>query len=452
MFPLLTSSESYEMDKSLISSCGLSERFLVTNAASGAFELYKSLFVDRDVLFVVGKGNNGSDALALALLCLPVSRSVSVYMHYEKGNEENGYRRSLLPSSVFVDKITPADTIVDGLFGVRYRLPADERTEKVINSINSSASIVLSLDCPSLYMVEADYTIAFMSYKREMFLPSLRAKCGRITLFNPGFPQDRIVAGASSFLLFEDDYRPPVIKMDGYKNTRGHVCVAGGSRKYPGAPILSSLAAFSAGAGKVTLYTLPLLTKEICVTYPYLMVTPSSSPLPSVHSYVIGPGWDRGSRRTLERIIGTGKPFLVDADAIKLLGGLKLGGRGVITPHIGEFNNLLDILSIEKGDIIENAREAALMLECVVVVKGVTVIITDGEKVYIKDGAEPGLGVAGSGDVLAGITGAFLSRGQSPLLSAVNAVILHQKCGRILGEKYGFYSAGRLIEEVGRER
>ena len=449
MFPLLSSIESSIKDKTLIEKYDLSERSLVTNAATGAFALYKSLYINKDILFVCGKGNNGSDALALAYLCLPVAKSVKVYMHFEKGNEENEYRRNLLDPSIFVNSIIDADTIVDGLFGVKYRFPADERTMKVIEEINASKATVISLDCPSLYLVEADYTVSFMSYKREMFLPGNRARCGEITLFNPGFPEEEIGKDIKAFLLEESDYNLPKIRKDGYKNTRGHVCVVGGCTRYPGAPILSCLSAFHASAGKVSVVSNGKVKEEIIKSYPSIMVSDS---LPDTQSYIVGPGWGRGSRKKLEKVIATGKPIVVDADGIKHLKNLSLNHNGVITPHLGEFRNLLNLLAIKSDDTIEEVKEVALRLECIVVLKGSTVLITDGETIYIKDGANPSLGVAGSGDVLSGIIGAFLAQGNTPLLSAINGVILHQKCGRILSEKYGFYNAEKIIEEIGRVR
>ncbi len=79
-------------------------------------------------------------------------------------------------------------------------------------------------------------------------------------------------------------------------------------------------------------------------------------------------------------------------------------------------------------------------------------MITDGTLLYVVDGANPSLGVAGAGDVLSGIIGAFLAFGMDTLSSALNGVILHQKCGRILKNRLGFYSAEDLIQEIGRER
>lgn len=451
MFPLLSSHSASLLDKSLIVKYGLDESELVSNAAKGAFEEYRSHFEKKSVLFIVGKGNNGSDALALASLVLPVADKVYIYNHFEKGNEENERRKSLLDSSLFVDGVVESDVIVDGLFGVNYRLPLDERTENLINAISSSKAEVIALDCPSAYMVDADYTITFMCYKKEMYLPQNRAHCGVITLFNPGFPQTEIKSD-DSFLISNDDYNPRRFKGDDYKNSRGHVCVIGSSERYPGAAILSSLASFHAGAGKVSLITDTTTRNAVLSSYPSIMTAVEETPLIKADSYVVGPGWDKGKKDLLSSVVESGKNYVVDADAIKLLGGFKLKHRGVITPHIGEFRNLLSILSLEERDIEKSMKMVAVALECVVVLKGATVLISDGEQLFVHDGANPSLGVAGSGDVLSGIIGAFLAGGEDPLKSAVNGVILHQKCGRILSKEKGFYSAEDIIDEVGRNR
>ena len=449
MLPLLSLSEASALDKALIEKCGLDESSLVSAAALGAYETYKDIFRGRSILFVVGKGNNGSDALALAELVIGDASKVSVYNHFDKGNEENERRKSLLPPSVLVDAPVPSDVIVDGLFGVKCRLPLDERTQELVDWINSSHSCVISLDCPSGMLVKADYTITFMCQKREMYYPRLRGNAGRITLFNPGFPPNEIKGDGKVFLLEDSDYSVPSFGIADYKNTRGHVTVVGGSEKYPGAAILSSLAAFHAGAGKVSVLSSPSVRNAVLSSYPSIMVTDSLS---SCDSFVVGPGWGDGDRKLLEGVLETGRPFVVDADGIKHLGGLKLSHRAVITPHLGEFTRLCAILGIEDSDIEESIRKAARTLECIVVLKSSTVLITDGDVLYVYDGANPSLGVAGSGDVLAGITGAILACGMNPLLSAVNAVILHQRSGREAERMYGFYSAENLVDTIGRLR
>lgn len=448
MYPLLSSIEASILDKSLIEKYSLSERALVSNAALGAFENYKFLFVGKRVLFVVGKGNNGSDALALASLVLPCAESVKIYCHFDKGNDENEYRKSLLPDELFVDGIVDADTIVDGLFGVKYRLNIDERTKEVIEKINNSSSFVLSLDCPSCYLVKADYTITYMCYKKEMFDFDKRSYCGSVKLFNPGFPPQSL-SSDKTFLLEESDYRVKSFSLSDYKNTRGHVIVVGGSPKYPGAPILSARSAFHSGVGKVSVVSSPVVRMTILSSYPSIM---TSNMLIEGDAYVVGPGWNKGSRKLLMEVIEKKKPIVVDADAIKHLGGLSLSNMGVITPHIGEFKRLIKAIGIEKDNIEERIKAVALALSAVVVLKGPTVMISDGDKLYVVDGANPSLGVAGSGDVLSGIIGAFLASGMKTLESAINGTLLHQKSGRILSERLGYYSAEDLIEEVGRNR
>lgn len=451
MLPLFSSHKASLLDKSLIEEYSLDESSLVTNAALGAFVTYKRIFENKRVLFLVGKGNNGSDALALASFVIPVAESVFIYNHFEKGNEENERRKREIDNKYFVSSPVDADVIVDGLFGVNYRLPLDERTRKVIDEVNGSSAIVIALDVPSAYEIRADYTITFMCQKKEMYLPQSRGKCGEITLFNPGFPKGAI-KGGREFLLDDGDYNPKRFNLDDYKNTRGHVCVIGSSERYPGAAILTSLSSFHAGAGKVSLMSGTTTRNAVLSSCPSIMTQSETSPPVKADSYVVGPGWDEGRRDLLISVIESGKPFVVDADAIKLLYDLKLYNRAVITPHIGEFKKLLSILSIEESDVVESIKSAAEKLECVVVLKGAAVLISDGESLFVYDGANPSLGVAGSGDVLSGIAGAFLASGESPMESAVNAVILHQKCGRTLSEKKGFYTAEDIINEVGRER
>ncbi len=448
MLPLLSLQEASSLDRTLIENYSLDESSLVTNAALGAYEECRHLFSGRSVLFVTGKGNNGSDALALAELVLGDASSVRIYCHYEDGNSENMKRRSALPSSLFVTSPVESDIIVDGLFGVNCRKITDERTLSLIKRINSSSSFVISLDVPSGFLVEADLTVTFMCHKREMYYPENRGKCGRITCFNPGFPASEICS-ENSWLLEDSDYIPLSLSPSDYKNTRGHVIVAAGSSRYPGAAILSSLAAFHAGSGKVSVISTPEVRSAVLSSWPSIMCT---GDIAGADSYVAGPGWDDGDRKLLERIMASGLNYVVDADAIKLLGNENLSSRAVVTPHIGEFRTLRRILMIEEDDVYEAVKEASLRLGGVIVLKGPSVLISDGTSLFVAAGGEPSLGVAGSGDVLSGITGALLAYGLSPLESAVQAVLLHQMSGREARASYGFYSAETLIEVMGRKR
>jgi NAD(P)H-hydrate repair Nnr-like enzyme with NAD(P)H-hydrate dehydratase domain len=64
------------------------------------------------------------------------------------------------------------------------------------------------------------------------------------------------------------------------------------------------------------------------------------------------------------------------------------------------------------------------------------VVANDG-RVWRFEGGAPGLGVSGSGDVLAGIAGGLLARGAEPLTALLWAVLLHGEAGEQLARKVG---------------
>ena len=102
--------------------------------------------------------------------------------------------------------------------------------------------------------------------------------------------------------------------------------------------------------------------------------------------------------------------------------------------------------------LLDALRALSRETETTVVLKSSVVWITSGDAVYIYDGANPSMGIAGSGDVLSGIIAALLAEGESPERAAIDGVILHQEAGRNAARRYGYYDAETLIEEVGRAR
>lgn len=453
MLPLLTCSQIRSLEKKLIEKYNLDESNLIDNVALFCYKEIEKNIIDKDVLFVCGKGNNASDALSLALLSLEKAKSVSVFLCFESGNGENIKRQKMLPPSVFITSITDKyDTIVDGIFGFGFRGEVSEEIRDTIDAINRSSATVISLDVPSAFLVKADYTYTFTSHKLELYNPTLRSRCGTIKLFNPGFREEEIIS-EDTFLLLDDDYSVPPFSLDAYKKTRGRVLVVGGSKKYRGAPLLSALAAFHTGSGMVTIYSKKEVIDSLLPIYPSILYREEDSKDSfDYDSIVVGPGWDEGRKDILYSLVEEKKKLVIDADAIKLIGKKKLEGRAIITPHIGEFNTLMKNLSLEKSSsIFSDVKNAAKKTESVIVLKASVVIISDGEKLFVYDGVNNSLGVAGSGDVLSGIIASFLAL-FSPLEAAINGTILHQRVGRKLKNELGYYTAEDIIKEIGRER
>lgn len=453
MLPLLSCSQIRVLEKKFIEKYKLDESNLIDNVASFCYREIEKEIEKKDVLFVCGKGNNASDALSLALLSLEKAKSVSVYLCFDSANEENIKRQKMLPSSVFVTSLSSHyDTIVDGIFGFGFRGEVSKEIRATIDLINKSGSTVISLDVPSAFLVKATYTYTFTSHKKELYNPLTRNCCGLIKLFNPGFKEDEIVA-EDSFLLLDDDYSVPPISLDGYKKTRGRVLVVGGSKKYRGAPLLSALSAFHTGSGMVTILSKKEVSDSLLPFYPSILYREEDDGENfDYDSILLGPGWNEGRKDILYSLIDENKKLVIDADAIKLIGKKKLNNRAIITPHIGEFNTLMKNLSLEKSSsIFDDVKKAAKETEGVIVLKSSVVIISDGERLFVYDGANNSLGVAGSGDVLSGIILSFLAL-SSPLEAAINGTILHQRVGRRLKEELGYYTAEDIIKEIGRER
>lgn len=457
MKPVYSLKSASSLDRSLISAYALSESSLIDGAANGAYRIIKKRVLNKKVLFVIGKGNNGSDGLELARILSKESNRISILYLSDDGNDENLKRRekvSFLPRAF---EVSGYDVIVDCIFGFGFKGELDGIYRDIINEINSSGSYIISLDVPSAGKIIANETVVFMANKVELLEPLSRVNSGILHLVNPGFPENELVSSNDNIYLLDDedlDIQP--FRLSDYKNTRGHIAVIGGSRKYPGAPVLSIQGAIKSGVGLATLISKKEVLSLVYSSYPSILLQEEDDiDFDKYSAIVVGPGWDSGSEPLLQRAIESQKPLVIDADGIKLLKDKHLGWNGVITPHLGEYRKLCEEFGIDTGfgdaeKLLASISYVARRLECIVVLKGSVLWISDGDKLFIYDGHNPSLGVAGSGDILSGIIGALLSSGETPLKGAVNGVILHQIAGRKAHEKYGYYMAEKLIEEIER--
>jgi NAD(P)H-hydrate repair Nnr-like enzyme with NAD(P)H-hydrate dehydratase domain len=75
--------------------------------------------------------------------------------------------------------------------------------------------------------------------------------------------------------------------------------------------------------------------------------------------------------------------------------------------------------------------------------------VTPEGQAWTYEGGSAGLGVSGSGDVLAGIVGGLLARGAEPLNALLWGVRLHGEAGARLAEKVG--PLGFLAREIAGE-
>jgi ADP-dependent NAD(P)H-hydrate dehydratase len=261
----------------------------------------------------------------------------------------------------------------------------------------------------------------------------------------------------------------------GDKNTRGSILVIGGSAETPGAVVLAAEAAMRAGAGKLQVATAESVAPVVAAALPEALVRalPETDGgairadavlavrelAAGAKAVLIGPGMvDKEQTQEfcadlLPRLVG---PVALDALALAavtaddaILHGME--GRAVLTPNPLE---LALTLHVDQEQVDEDPAGATVDLagrtRAVVGLGGVTswIAAPDG-RLWRDDSGAAGLGVSGSGDVRAGITGGLLARGAEPAQAAVWAAYLHGRSGERLSSSVG--RLGFLARELPAE-
>jgi NAD(P)H-hydrate epimerase len=249
---------------------------------------------------------------------------------------------------------------------------------------------------------------------------------------------------------------------DANKGTFGRALVVAGSRGMSGAAVLCGGAALRGGAGLVYLAVPEGLLPLVAPANPCYLTVPlpqdeagrlAAAAQPDLVDRVrastvavLGPGLGRSEGLTgllLAVLAETATPLVLDADALNGLAPHRdqlraHAGPLVLTPHPGEFARLLgcDIPTVQARRR-ELAAQFAAEHGVVVVLKGHGTVVTDGRRLYVNTTGNPGMATGGTGDVLAGLTGALLAQGLEPLAAAQLGVYLHGLAGDLARDELG---------------
>ena len=249
---------------------------------------------------------------------------------------------------------------------------------------------------------------------------------------------------------------------DTNKGDYGYVGIMGGSLEYSGAVKLANLSASAmrAGCGVVRVIVPEGIAKAVA---PYLLeqtIFPMNDnankmvfseeqineTLAKLKALAIGMGWGQSKEyeKILEYILGNYNiPVVIDADGLNTISKINMDilkstkCKVILTPHLKEFERLSKIKVEDiKKDEITIAKDFAKKYDVILLLKGPTTVVTDGEKVYLVKRGCPGMATAGSGDVLSGILVGLLGYNEPDILTVATGAYLNGIAGEIAQEKY----------------
>ncbi len=408
------------------------------------------------VTVLCGPGNNGGDGFVIARLLEAAGWPVRLALLGAVDGLPGDAADNAARWSGAIEPLTPAvldgaALVVDALFGAGLSRPLEGPALAVVERLGGAGGPPsVAVDMPSGVEGDSgailgaapycDLTVTFFRRKPGHLLLPGRLHCGAIEIADIGIPAAALADIAPRFAvnlppLWLGSMRWP--RLDDHKYRRGHAVVRGGA-EMTGAARLAARGAMRAGAGLVTVACPEAAFPIYAAALTGIMVRamPGRDDFAAliddrrVTAILAGPGngIDLATRADVGRALATGKPCVLDADALsvfedaprELFDGIR--GPVVLTPHDGEYARLFS----HRGDRLGRALAAAAESGAIVVLKGAdTVVAAPDGRAAIADNAPAALATAGAGDVLAGFIVGLLAQGMAPFAAASAAVWLH---------------------------
>ena len=427
-------------------------------AAKAASEVALKIVSNKDVLVLVGPGNNGGDARIVAELLKEAFFRVVV-----------ATRAAEIPEK-------PWGLVVDGLFGIGLTREVAGEHATLVDYVNRQRCPVLALDIPSgLHAdsgrvlgraVRATHTVTFIALKPGLVTLDGPDHCGEIHVADLGLPAQDLVTPSSwiaDVALFQSVLKPRPRNF--HKGMAGSLAVLGGAGGMTGAALLAGRAALKMGAGRVYV---GLLEESISIdplNLELMLRHPDDALGQDLDAIVVGPGIGQGERA--ETLVGAALasdlPCVVDADALNLIAEsadlrqacARRAADTLLTPHPAEAARLLAITTADvQTDRVKAARILAGNLNAHVVLKGAgSILVARDGHWFVNTSGNPGMASAGMGDVLAGILGSLLAQRYTGETALVLGTRLHGAAADELAKQaigpVGL-TAGELIDAARR--
>ncbi|RKD91259.1 NAD(P)H-hydrate dehydratase [Mangrovibacterium diazotrophicum] len=451
---------------------------------------------ERKLLFFVGPGNNGGDALAIARLMAEYDYSCSVFIldfgkplkgspevNEERLKEQGKVGVSYMQVESDFPEVESGALIIDGLFGSGLNRPLEGVAAELVAYLNHSSAEILAIDIPSGlfaednssnnldHVIRANFTLTFQFPKLSFFFPEHEAILGEWEVLPIGLHPEAISKFETPYGFASAGFVAGKLKSRArfsHKGTYGHALLIAGAYGKMGAAVLASKACLRSGTGLLTTHVPHSGAPILQTAVPEAMCSIDASDLmftefPKLEQFSavgIGPGIGTkpNSQRALRELL-LAKPgaLVIDADAINILAAHPewyelLPEHTVLTPHPKEFERLVGPFA-DSYTRLQLQREFSQKYKVVVALKGAftSVSFPDGNVCFNTTG-NPGMATAGSGDVLTGIVLGLLAQGYTAVEATLLAVWLHGLAGDLAAQSYGYESliAGDITENLGK--
>lgn len=443
---------------------------LMSRAGEAIYRLSAALAPHAQHVWIAcGSGNNGGDGLVAAMHWIRRLRSTGGCLTVTWLGQEHG----LPPDAAYAFHQAQAagvafsahppesfDLAIDAILGLglneSVRGPANDWIER----LQKADCPVLCVDLPSglhaddgRWLSPCDcqpstqrHTLQLLTLKPGTFTAMGRTASGHVWFDDLGTGAESSETRATAW-LYGWSHTPPSdrsLAHHHHKGNRGDVLILGGSTdpaglSMAGAALLAARASLKAGAGRVYAGLLhpgesrPPLQVDPCA--PELMFR---DPHDAIHApwfsqavCVCGCGAGTMIQPLLAHILAHSPALVLDADALNAIAadaGLQdavrkradQGQTTVITPHPKEAARLLgQTVEAVQAHRLRSAQSLADHLACVVVLKGSgTVVASVDAPLLINPTGNGLLATAGTGDVLAGMVGAYLAAKTMPAREA----------------------------------
>ena len=414
-----------------------------------------------DVCIVAGRGNNGGDAFVAArflddydvrvrLLGRAGTISTTIARENWDALQAAAYDAGEWRDSTAVDLGSP-DLVVDAMLGTGISGDLREPAATAAAAINDSDATVISVDVPSgldaetgelaANAVDPDHVVTFHDTK-----PGLADLDASVTVAGIGIPP------AATTFVERGDLRRIGRDPASHKGDHGEVLVIGGG-PYTGAPALAARAALKAGADLVRVtcptsvahevqgYSEDIILRPVQGTeFEPGHVGPVMEFAAEHDALVIGPGLGAADPvlETAEAILEAyGGTAVVDADALQVVPGIETDATLLCTPHQGELVKMGGRQVDDWRERMEHVESFAAELGHTLLVKGRYDVVSDGETTRANRTGNPGMTVGGTGDILAGVTGAFAAT-QEPIHAAALGAYVNGRAGDIVADRRGY--------------